>query len=74
MRITKDEGIIIADVIAEWKYEYAYGDKPLFHALTKLHERIENESKDLRRVGRTSQNDFCDIKKRFTEAYQDGRE
>ena len=70
MRITKDEAYILASALDEAKYEMnnAVGssDFPVFEALTKLQERLAEFGKDERRMGRTSQNSYHDILKRYS--------
>ena len=71
MRITKDEAYILACALDEAKYEMnntvGSPDFPVFEALTKLQERLADFAKDERRVGRTSQNSYHDIIKRYSK-------
>ena len=71
MRITKDEAYILACALDEAKYEMnntvGSPDSSIFQALTKLQERLADFAKDERRVGRTSQNSYHDILKRYSK-------
>ena len=71
MRITKDEAYILASALEEAKYEMnnaIYSPEiPVYEALTKLQERLAEFGKDERRVGRTSQNSYHDILKRYSK-------
>jgi hypothetical protein len=68
MRLTKDEARILAAAIADYKYKIAE-DSPmnsnLMDRLNDLELRLEKFGKDQRRTGRTSQNDWSDLIKRF---------
>lgn len=69
-RITKDEAVIISAVIdSGWDYflrnelsRESRNEKAVF--LKNLSERLDKEGTDLRRQGRTSNNDFNQIWKR----------
>lgn len=72
MNITKDEARILAIALDDAKY--AICEKFIFakheaHAtmdsLSALQEKLESYSKDLRRTGRKSRNDFHDMMRRF---------
>lgn len=71
MRITKDEAVILAECLYEQKFDlgakYLNREKKgeLFDACGKLGERLIKYSEDSRRKGRTTQNDFSDVLKRF---------
>jgi hypothetical protein len=67
MHITKDEARILAAAITEFKYENV---RPEFYeALTILEEKLRTGSKDQRRTGRTSQDDWADMLKRYTQKH-----
>lgn len=67
MKLTKDECVILADILDEHKYEFSskFSDLKPFDSLERLQERLQEAGKDHRRVGRKSQNYFTDIMKRF---------
>jgi len=67
MRLTKDEMTILSAAISAYKYELndERNDKKLFIKLKLLEEKLAENGKDQRRIGRTSQNDWTDILKRF---------
>ena len=66
MKITKDEARIlcIALEIAKFEINYPNGFN-IFDKFKNLETRLYNYSKDNRRNGRTSQNDFSDVLKRY---------
>lgn len=67
MKLTKDECIIMAAAINDWKFRIAdeYIESPFFNKLEELQLKLENAGEDNRRKGRKSLNDFNDIVKRF---------
>jgi len=68
MRLTKDEARILAAAISEYKYEIVeetMRDLRCMDKLNDLEERLEAYGKDRRRTGRSSQNDWSDLIKRF---------
>jgi hypothetical protein len=70
MKITKDESRILTDALQEAKYELAVGNRPLFDKLQILEAKLVANAKDYRRTGRTSQDDDCDLYKRFIKNYK----
>lgn len=73
MNITKDESRILAAALGEFKYQTASKtDKTLaseaFRKLTSLEEKLEEFGKDKRRTGRTSQDDWSDLMRRFVNS------
>jgi hypothetical protein len=72
MQITKDELRILASTLETGKYELAemqpsrVDAKKLFAALELLQHRLEVAAIDRRRQGRTSQNSFSDLLKRYS--------
>lgn len=68
MKLTKDEARILAAAIGDFKYrivEETMRDLRLMDKLNELEDRLEEFGKDKRRTGRTSQNDWSDLIKRF---------
>ena len=69
LNLSKDEARILAVAISEHKYEIC-NDAPrslnLIDALTKLEQKLNKFGKDNRRIGRTSQDDWSDLLKRFS--------
>jgi len=67
MKLTKDESRILSVILNDAKYEFVNENKRcgLFDALENLQIRLKKTSKDTRRNGRTSQDDFNDCVKRF---------
>jgi hypothetical protein len=67
--LNKDEIFILLDIISDYKYEYNeanyFKGKDLFFALEKLEMKLAKMSKNNKRTGRTSQNDYTDKIKRF---------
>lgn len=73
MKITKDEASILWKALREQKYEL--NDRVVAYARIKgissmaaferLEEKLSKFSKDQRRTGRTSQDSFYDVLKRF---------
>jgi len=77
MFISKDETLILADAINEHKFslndkvrDYANSRNiKSFNAFEDLQYRLEQHSHDKRRDGRTSQNSFTDVLRRFITNY-----
>lgn len=69
MKLTKDECMIIAAAVNDWKFiiTYDYSDPHFFDKLEELQLKLENAGEDNRRKGRKSLNDFNDIVKRFSK-------
>jgi hypothetical protein len=68
MKLTKDEARILAVAIGDFKYtiaEETMRDLRCMDKLNELEDRLEEFGKDKRRTGRTSQNDWSDLIKRF---------
>ena len=73
MKLTKDEARILAYAISETKYDLsakAYYSARLFEALEVLEKKLDYFGKDRRRIGRTSQDDFSDLLKRFAADFE----
>lgn len=71
MRITKDEARILAEAISEEKYNIVRNLDPkltiqVMNALQALEDKLTEYGQDARRNGRTSQNDFTDLLKRYS--------
>lgn len=77
MRLTKDEAAVLCQALYEQKYElnervidYAKQiGKSSMSAFEDLEKRLSEFSNDRRRNGRSSQNSFHDILKRFVSRY-----
>lgn len=72
MRLTKDEARILAEAMEDFKHkvidDFPNDDYlPLFNRLINLQNKLEEFGNDARRNGRTSQNDFSDLLKRFSK-------
>lgn len=69
MNINKDEAAIISAAISDFKFQIVEKNNisGLFDNLVRLEKKLEYYSKDSRRFGRTSQNDWIDILKRFSK-------
>lgn len=72
MRLTKDEARILAEAMEEYKHKVIddYSKNvylPLFNKLVNLQNKLEMFGDDKRRHGRTSQDDFTDLLKRFSK-------
>lgn len=73
MKLTKDECILLANAVVEYKYDLNDTFKnssfnsngEVISALTKLEGKLFEFGQDKRRQGRTSQNDFSDVVKRY---------
>ncbi|HRN80184.1 MAG TPA: hypothetical protein PKY29_04300 [Ferruginibacter sp.] len=77
MKLTKDEAAVLCQALYEQKYElnervidYAKQiGKSSMSAFEDLEKRLSEFSNDRRRNGRSSQNSFHDILKRFVSRY-----
>lgn len=70
MKLTKDEARILSAAVGDFKFrstQSGYVPEGLFNKLEDLENRLENLGKDKRRTGRTSQDDFNDLLKRFSK-------
>jgi len=68
MKLKKDEARILAAAINDFKYrivEDTIRDLRVMDKLNILEEKLEKFGNDKRRKGRTSQNDWTDLIKRF---------
>jgi hypothetical protein len=76
MKLTKDEARILAVALGEAKYDITNSHshtKEQAHdhidAFEDLQKRLDEFSKDYRRTGRRSRDEFSDCVKRFLNAY-----
>jgi hypothetical protein len=70
MKLTKDESRILSAAVGDFKFRSTLsGHMPdgLFDKLEDLENRLEKFGKDKRRTGRTSQDDYDDLLKRFSK-------
>jgi hypothetical protein len=69
MKLTKDEARLLSVALNDFKFKCSgeYKIQGLFNSLEDLELRLENAGKDKRRLGRTSQNDWNDLLKRFNK-------
>lgn len=69
MRLTKDEARILAQALDEYKFNVVNEFKmlDLFNKLHDLQYKLEMFGDDKRRHGRTTQDDFSDLLKRFSK-------
>lgn len=68
MKITKDEAAILYQCIYIAKYEINYPNNcKIFESFLILEKKLDSYSNDKRRTGRTSQNSFTDILKRYAK-------
>jgi len=66
MRITKDEALVLAICLEDYKFELQnLVDSDMFPALEALENKLHKGSKDTRRQGRTTMNSFSDVLKRI---------
>ena len=68
MNLTKDEARILAAAIEIAKFEWHNLPDGGFKKLEELEARLYSAGKDKRRTGRTSQDDWCDLIKRYVKA------
>jgi hypothetical protein len=66
MKFTKDEARILAEALEIAKYEWHNLPEGGFKKLEELEESLNTFGDDKRRKGRTSQNDWSDLLKRYT--------
>lgn len=68
MKLKKDEARILAAALNDYKYKLneVHTIKNFFINLENLENKLEEFSKDKRRTGRSSQDDWYDLVKRFT--------
>ncbi len=69
MKLTKDEARILARAMDDFKFTFNRQYEGLFDKLEDLENRLEKYGKDKRRTGRTSQNDWTDLLKRFASKH-----
>jgi len=72
MKLTKDECVILAAFISEYKYEFTNDINAdiidgCFKNLIILEEKLKKAGEDKRREGRTSLNTFFHVIKRFSK-------
>ena len=65
MNLTKDEARILAEALEVAKYEWTSLPEGGFNKLTQLQERLTEFGKDQRRKGRTTQDTWSDLLKRY---------
>lgn len=67
MKINKDEARILSSAMNDFIFEIMnkYKIDGLFDSLTDLTKKLEDFGNDKRRTGRTSQNDYSDLIKRY---------
>lgn len=69
--INRDEARILSASLKEQKYDYAdfFSSKEeriqIISSLEKLEKKLESKSKDRRRFGRSTQDEFGDLLRRF---------
>jgi hypothetical protein len=73
MRITKDEALILAAALDDYKFDFLelLPDKPqrlkAMQVLESLQTRLVRNGKDKRRQGRSSMNSFTDVLRRYCD-------
>jgi hypothetical protein len=74
MRITKDQAYLLFLALDEYKYEIHkeidVKNKDVFNVMTQFAKKLQEYSKDKRRVGRTSMNTHDDKLVRFVMNYK----
>ena len=66
MIITKDEARILAEALIIAKYEFSYpNNENIFDKFIHLENKLLDHAKDKRRTGRSSQDDWNDMLKRY---------
>jgi hypothetical protein len=71
MKLTKDQARILAAALKVAKYDFSESCRSkeeclqTFNKLSELEDRLHGHGDDKRRKGRTSQNDWNDLLKRF---------
>lgn len=75
MHITKDECILLAEAMEEYKYELSkkYPNINCYGKMEDLQTKLYKLGDDNRRKGRKSQNDLIDIVKRYCKVNHDKR-
>jgi hypothetical protein len=69
MQITKDEARILSAALEVYKYEHVNLTFNWYEMLTSLENKLQTYSKDNRRTGRTTHNDYLDCAKRLVKKY-----
>jgi hypothetical protein len=76
MKLTKDECRLLGAILDNGKYDFIQSSSKIpngtLEVLYKLELKLDEASRDKRREGRTSQNDFSDLIKRMVKKDQDG--
>lgn len=73
MRITKDEALILAAALDDYKFDFSelLPDRSqrlkAMQVLESLQTRLERNGKDKRRQGRSSMNSFTDVLRRYCD-------
>jgi hypothetical protein len=68
MKLNKDEARILSVALNDFKFRIDRNDLDgLFDKLDNLENKLSAFGKDERRTGRTSQNDWVDLLKRFAK-------
>lgn len=67
MKFNKDEIRFIYALIESQKYDFANGDNDIFKVAEILEKKLSLGGKDLRRIGRSSQDSFSDLIKRLNK-------
>ena len=70
MKLTRDEARLLSLALSEYKYDLLDKHRnltTLSDKLQDLEKRLEDAGKDQRRNGRTTQDDFTDMLKRFAK-------
>lgn len=65
MKLTKDEARILSEALQVAKFEWTSLHLGMFDALTELEQRLQLYGQDKRRTGKTSQDSWSDLLKRF---------
>lgn len=75
MKLTKDECRLLCAILDDGKYYFLDRKRNIpngtFEVLQKLELKLDEASRDKRREGRTSQNDFSDLIKRLIKNQED---
>jgi hypothetical protein len=74
MKLTKDECRLLGAILDNGKYDFIQSLRKIpngtFEVFRKLELKLDVASRDKRREGRTSQNDFSDLIKRMVKKQQ----
>ena len=74
MKLTKDECGLLGAILDNGKYDFIQSSRKIpngtLEVLYKLELKLDEASRDKRREGRTSQNDFSDLIKRLIKKQQ----